>query len=365
MTRDELWFWLTNANGIGNKKIAYLLAKFHSIENVYRATESELGQVHGIQGKDITSLCLEKEAYKKKYERMLKLGIKFVTRENEAYPEKLSVLQDAPYGLYVRGQLPEADKKSIAVIGARDCSLYGKEMALWFANELVEAGIQLISGMARGVDGYAHTGALKAASVGKASTFAILGSGVDICYPSEHYWMYEQIQRTGGILSEYGVGVPPLSGQFPMRNRLISGLSDGILVIEAKKKSGSLITADWGLEQGKDIFALPGRIGDRLSYGCNNLIKSGAFLVQSPEDILKHYHFARNVKGKNYKKNNYMLETKEKIVYANLSYNPKHINELIRNTKFSLSEVMECLVSLELKGYIRQSMKNFYVVRGD
>lgn len=365
MTKNELWFWLTNAKGIGNKKISHLLRFFHKIENIYGASEMEICSVPGIHIRDAKALATEKETYKKKYERLKRQGIILVTREDAYYPERLRNLPDSPYVLYLRGKMPEEGKKSIAVIGARDCSVYGKEMALWFSRELSQAGIQIISGMARGVDGYAHTGALKVYGEGAASTYAVLGSGIDICYPSEHYWMYEQIQRNGGIISEYGMGVPALPGQFPMRNRIISGLADGILVIEAKERSGSLITADLGLEQGRDIFAVPGRVGDILSYGCNNLIKMGAFLVQSPADILNHYHFAKETKGKDSKKNNYMLETKEKIVYANLSYNPKHIDELMLDTKFSLSEIMESLVSLELKGYIKQTMKNFYIVCSD
>ncbi len=364
MTLDELWFWLTNVKGIGNKKIAYLLARFHRIEHIYAASAKELSAVHCINERDIAALQLEKEAYKRKFERMQRMNITFVTRESDRYPEKLKSLEDAPYALYVRGNHVEQYRKSIAIIGARDCSAYGREMALWFAKELAECGIQIISGMARGIDGYAHAGALR--GQGKsAGTYAVLGSGIDVCYPSEHYWMYEQIQKTGGVISEYGLGVPALPGQFPMRNRIISGLSDGIVVIEAKEKSGSLITADLGLEQGKDIFALPGKVGDRLSYGCNNLIKMGAYLVQSPEDILQHYHFVNTEQIKDLKKNNYMLETKEKIVYANLSYNPKHVNELIMDTKFSLIEVMDSLVSLELKGYIKQTMKNYYIIRSD
>lgn len=365
MTKNELWFWLTNAKGIGNKKITRLLGCFHKIENIYTASETDICQVPGIHVRDAKALTAEKEMYKRKYERLNRQGIILITQEDALYPEKLRNLPDAPYVLYLRGKMPEEEKRSIAVIGARECSVYGREMALWFSRELSESGIQIISGMARGVDGYAHTGALKARGENVAPTYAVLGSGIDICYPSEHYWMYEQIQRSGGIVSEYGMGVPALAGQFPMRNRIISGLADGILVIEAKERSGSLITADLGLEQGRDIFAVPGRVGDLLSYGCNNLIKMGAFLVQSPADILNHYHFTKEAKTKDSKKNNYMLETKEKIVYANLSYNPKHIDELMLDTKFSLSEIMESLVSLELKGYIKQTMKNFYIVCSD
>ncbi|SES62614.1 DNA-processing protein DprA [[Clostridium] polysaccharolyticum] len=365
MTRNELWFWLSNASGIGLKKIEYLLGHFQQIEAIYEASSKELCAVKGISEKDALALKREKEDYKRKYQRMKKLGIEFVAKEDKKYPKKLHNLLDSPYGIYVRGNNPDEEKKSIAIIGARDCSVYGKEMAIWFAKELSLSGIQIISGMARGIDGYAHTGVLTHGKEEGAATFAVLGSGIDVCYPKEHYWMYRRMQEEGGIISEYGLGVAAKPGQFPMRNRLISGLSDGILIIEAKERSGSLITADLGLEQGKDIFSVPGRIGDDLSFGCNNLIKMGAFLVQSPKDILQHYHFSIVPQGKVQKKSNYMLETKEKIVYANLSYNPKHINELIVDTKFCLSELMEILVALELKGYIRQAMKNFYIVCSD
>lgn len=361
MRKDELWFWLMNCDGIGRKKTEYLLKQFHTVENIYQASSEELLKVPKITAKNVNAMTKEKELWKRKYERMKRYGIQFVLREDSVYPDKLRQLEDAPFALYVRGRLPDETKKTIAIIGARDCSAYGREMALWFSKELSKAGMQVVSGLARGVDGYAHGGAIEA----KAPTFAVLGSGIDVCYPKKHEWMYDRIKTDGGIISEYGLGVPALAGQFPMRNRLISGLSDGILVIEARERSGSLITADMGLEQGKDIFAIPGRVGDSLSTGCNNLIKMGAYLAETPDDILMNYHVGVLDKPKDWEKNNYMLETKEKIVYANLSYNPKHVNELTIDTRFSLSEVMECLISLELKGYIKQTMKNFYIVCND
>lgn len=361
MTEREIWFWLVNANGVGNKRIALLLQHFGNIRAIYEASSKAILQVPGIGERCMEGLLREKAYFKRKYDRLNQLGISFILKEDDIYPEKLRVLPDAPVALYVRGKLPDRDKKCIAVVGARNCSEYGREMAHWFARELSKAGMQVVSGMARGIDGYAHSGAIE----GGNPTYAVLGSGIDVCYPEEHSGLYDAMVQHGGVISEYGLGVHALSGQFPMRNRIISGLCEGILVIEAKEKSGSLITADIGLEQGKDIFAVPGRVGDRLSQGCNNLIKMGAYLVEEPADILQNYHYAEDVIKKDWKKNNYMLETKEKIVYANLSYNPKHIDELMLDTKFSLSEIMESLVSLELKGYIKQTMKNFYIVCSD
>ena len=358
MEEKELWFWLVNAKGVGNKRIGMLLEHFGEVSAIYRASSREIMKVPEIGEHCAEGLLREKAFFKRKYERMNQLGISFILKGEESYPESLLVLPDAPVALYVRGKMPDQRKKSLAIVGARDCSEYGKEMANWFGKELSNAGMQIISGMARGIDGYAHQGAIEAGN----PTYAVLGSGIDVCYPKEHEALYDAMLRHGGVISEYGLGVHALAGQFPMRNRIISGMCDGILVIEAKEKSGSLITADMGLEQGKDIFSVPGRIGDRLSQGCNNLIKMGAYLVQDPSDILENYHFSDTSIKKDWKKNNYMLETKEKIVYANLSYNPKHINELIIDTNYSLNEIMECLVSLELKGYIRQTMKNYYIL---
>lgn len=361
MNNRELWFWLVNVHGMGIKRIQLLLERFKTIERIHGASKKELLSLQGLPDKVAEAMFAEKEVTKEKYIKMQKKGISFVCWEDPDYPEKIKEFSDAPYGLYYLGKLLEKDKVSIAIVGARNCSVYGREMAKWFARELSMAGVQVISGMARGIDGYAHAGAMESGS----ETFAVLGSGIDVCYPPEHRWLYNNMIKKGGVISEYGLGVKPLAGQFPMRNRIISGLCHGILIIEAKERSGSLITADIGLEQGKDIFVVPGRIGDTLSYGCNNLIKMGAYLVQSPQDILDTYSFSNPSVQKEWKKINNMLETKEKIVYANLSYNPKHMNELIIDTKFSLSEVMECLVSLELKGYIKQTMKNFYIVRSD
>lgn len=190
--------------------------------------------------------------------------IQYIRREDEGYPEKLLFHKGMPKGLYVLGRLPDGKRPCVAIVGARRSSPYGNETARYFGAELAAAGVQIISGMAWGIDGQAHAGALEAGG----DSFAILGSGVDVCYPAGHRRLYEQMKRTGGILSEQPPGMPPCSGHFPARNRIISALSDLVLVVEAREKSGSLITADFALEQGKDIYAVPGRLTDELSQGC-------------------------------------------------------------------------------------------------
>ena len=199
---------------------------------------------------------------------MMSENIKIYKKTEEGYPKTLLQLPDAPSRLYVLGELPDPMRPAIAIVGARNCSSYGKNMAYEYARILTQRGIQVISGLARGVDAAAHAGALAAGG----KTYGVMGCGVDFCYPTSSRKLYHVMQQQGGILSEFAPGTPPLSYHFPLRNRIISGLSGAILVVEAKEKSGSLITADAALEQGRTVFALPGRAGDLLSEGCNRWV---------------------------------------------------------------------------------------------
>lgn len=208
---------------------------------------------------------------------------RYIRRTDEEFPEKLRQIKNPPEGIYVRGQLPAEDKPTVAIIGARRCSTYGREMAEWFAGELAAAGVQVVSGMAAGVDGIAQRASLRAGG----RSFGVLGCGTDICYPTDNRDLYETLQKRGGILSEYAPGTPPDAFHFPMRNRIISGISDAVLVVEAKERSGTLITVDFALEQGREVFVLPGRITDNLSAGCNRLLRQGAGIALSPKDIME------------------------------------------------------------------------------
>lgn len=208
---------------------------------------------------------------------------RYIRHTDGEFPKKLRQIRNSPEGIYVRGALPVEERPTVAIIGARRCSTYGKEMAEWFAGELAAAGVQVVSGMAAGVDGIAQREALRAGG----RSFGVLGCGTDICYPAENRDLYESLPKCGGILSEYAPGTPPDAFHFPMRNRIISGLSDALLVVEAKERSGTLITVDFALEQGKEVFVLPGRISDSLSAGCNRLLRQGAGIALSPKDILE------------------------------------------------------------------------------
>ena len=239
-------------------------------------------------------------------------------------------------------------------LSGRDHAVAAAEVfARHFGTVLSEAGIQVVSGMALGIDGAAHRGALE---TGK-DTYAVIGSGLDICYPKENRDIYEILPKCGGIISEYPLGEEALSWHFPMRNRLIAGFADSVLVVEARKRSGSLITADLALEQGKDVLAVPGRSTDALSEGCLDLIRSGAKLVTKPEDVLEDYAL-ENV---NLKKNNICLDKLEELVYSSLCLNPKYIEDICTELHIDISEGMAVMYKLEHMGLIRQVYRGQYV----
>lgn len=208
-------------------------------------------------------------------------GIHVVERGERDYPARLLEIPDPPERLYVLGRLPEENLPSVAIIGARECSEYGSYVAARLGECMGRNGIQVISGMARGIDGIGQTAALDAGG----SSFAVLGSGVDVCYPARNRRLYERLRERGGVLSEYPPGTPALSRNFPPRNRIVSGLADAVVVVEAREKSGTLITVDMALEQGKEVYAVPGRVTDALSSGCNRLVKLGAAVLLDPEEL--------------------------------------------------------------------------------
>ena len=216
-------------------------------------------------------------------ETLWKKGIHYISYYDPDYPEKLRHIPDPPFQLYYFGSLPDKNTACVAVVGSRTPSIYGKEQARRFSVSLASSGVQIISGLARGIDGIAGMGCLDAGGM----SFAVLGGGVDVCYPPENRDLYDALKAHGGVISEYNPGLMPQNRFFPPRNRIISGFSDAVLVVEAKERSGSLITVDRALEQGRDVFAIPGRNGDRTSSGCNNLIRQGAGIAIEPEDILQ------------------------------------------------------------------------------
>ena len=291
-----------------------------------------------------------------KIHKELPEGIGYIGKTEAHFPKKLLELHDCPSGIYVRGKLPDPEKKTVAIVGARMCSAYGRAMASYFARVLAANDVQIISGLALGIDGAAHEGALAA----KGKTFAVMAGSVTTCYPRAHIGLYEQIRTSGGILSEEPCDRPHLARLFPKRNRIISILSDLVLVVEARQKSGSLITADFAAEQGRDLFVIPGRLDDELSRGCNELISQGAGIALSPESLLE-------IMGKPTKKSdnseNFMqnvLARQENIVYSCLSLQPKTLEEICIDTKLSLSQVTESVMLLQIQGLVKEIGRNRY-----
>lgn len=352
-------YWLACLKNISDRKKKMLRKAYGSAKEIYYIEETQLKMQKFLAEKDIECIKAAKKQkdLEEKYQNMKEKGIRFIPYFSKDYPERLGQFSDAPYALYVKGKLPDENRPSVAIIGARRCSAYGEGQALEYGKCLAAAGVQVISGMALGIDGAGHRGALN----GKGLTYGVLGCGVDVCYPRENIGLYMDIQKYGGIISEQIPGEPPMSYYFPLRNRIISGLADVVLVMEAKEKSGSLITADMALEQGRDVYALPGPVTSALSQGCHRLIRQGAGILISPEEFLKELQIEISEKSMDLFKNEKMLETTENLVYSCLDLFPRNVSEIQQKTKLNIRELMEALTTLEMEGLIKETAKNYYV----
>lgn len=364
MGHEKYWFWLLNIPGMSRNKMKKLLTVFKEPEYIYYASVEELSPFFQTQQQQ--DRFLEWKDFRlvnDLYENMKKQQIHFLYFNGPGYPKKLLQIPDPPLGLYCKGSLPDESRKSIAIIGARNCTRYGKEMAEYFGKELAKHGINVISGLARGIDGCAHRGALR----GNGYTLGILGGGIDQVYPKENYDLFMEMEEKGGVLSESNIGIKPYAALFPERNRLIAGFSDGILVVEAMEKSGTFITVDQGLEQGKDIFAIPGRIMDERSAGCNRLIKLGAHMVTEVSDILNLYHLTDKTgdleNPMHYKEDmihKMSLAPVEKMVYSCLQIEPKYLDDIIAEVNLAPQEVCKSLNRLVILGIITETTCNYY-----
>lgn len=351
-------YWLAAIYGISAGKKRLLRERFKSAEEIYNIEEKELLSMGILKEKEVQAVAeAKKKDIEGEYIQMGEKGISFVPYFSEKYPGKLKIIQNPPYALYVKGTLPKEEETSAAIVGARRCTNYGEEMARRYGECLAKAGVQIISGMARGIDGFGQRGALN----GSGRTYGVLGCGADICYPRENFGLYMDLQKEGGLISEQIPGTKPLPGYFPARNRIISALSDVVLVIEAKERSGSLITADMALEQGKDVYALPGPVTSPLSQGCHRLIQQGAGILISPEDLLDEMDIKCLKDLQIINKNEKKLETAENLVYSCLGFTPKGVDCLSNETHLSSREVLEQLITLELQGMAKEISKNYYV----
>ncbi len=346
---------------IGPVTTGRLLSAFHTPEAIFSSGFSELTSVGEISPL-IARRIKEFNAWdriEREMENAERHNIRIVTLFDKEYPEQLSHLDNAPSILYAKGDLIGEDRFALAMVGSRDMSGYGRKIAADLSYELASSGLTIVSGMARGIDTVSHSGALKAGG----RSIAVLGCGLDICYPSENKELMSAISRSGCVISEFPLGTAPLRENFPRRNRLISGLSLGVLVVEATARSGSLITVKFALEQGKEIFAVPGNITSDRARGTNGLIKNGAKPVQSAEDIIEE--LSPQIKG--------MLKFKgfsvpqralleindeEKAICNILGSDSKHIDHIVRELKIPAARLSGLLLGLEMKGLIRQTAGN-------
>ncbi len=373
MTKLDYWLWLSLKEGIGQQKISHLLELFNSPEEIFKLSKQTLKTIEGLGKEEVRALSdksMKRAAFVK--EQCKRFGIRILTYDSEFYPQKLKEIADPPHVLYVlsKTRINLNDKLCIGMVGNRVMTEYGRCVAQDIATQLSKAGVVVVSGMARGIDGTAHTATLHSGGI----SVAVLGCGLDTAYPPEHDEMMEAICETGMVISEYPPGTPPAANHFPIRNRIISGLSDGIVVVEAPEKSGSLITADFALQQGRDVFAVPGDITRPHSVGTNNLIRQGATLVCSGLDILKEYEAVyRNILKQSTlqkealqapasKDTDFALPkdgrydglsvTAMKIV-SKLSLTPVHFDVLLGQTALTADELSAELMMLEIGGFVK------------
>ncbi|HEY8559420.1 MAG TPA: DNA-processing protein DprA [Pyrinomonadaceae bacterium] len=368
------WLSLNMTPGIGPRAATKLLEKFGSAENVFHATRRELESLR-LRGETVESI-LKREFHEKASEELEKvngIGGDVLLLDDGNYPFLLREIADPPIALYVKGDWRACfDAPAVGVIGSRKCSTYGENAAGMLARDLAENGVCIVSGLARGIDTAAHRGALRA----KGKTVAVMGTGIDQVYPKENKKLVDEILAAGGaVVSQFPLETPPLKDNFPYRNRIISGLSYGVLLVEASERSGSLITARLAMEQDREVMAVPGNITSRNSFGTNYLIKSGAKLVQQWQDVVAELPTEISARilpprldeppaAKRSKQPDLApagLTENERRVWTQLSPDePLHLDVLLEKSKLSFGELNGALVKMDLKDIIRTLPGNFY-----
>jgi DNA processing protein len=359
------WIILNMIPGVGSSTFRRLIKFFGSPSAVLNASLKELAMVRGLTPLVCQSIIDHRESIEIDNELRLleKHNCNIVTIEDQTYPSALKTIHDPPPLLYVKGELTEADSNSIAIVGTRNASSYGKTAAEKISNQLASRGITIVSGLAHGIDTYAHNGALSAGG----RTIAVMGNGLDIIYPSENTKLFNEIANSGAIISELSMGTQPRRGMFPQRNRLISGISLGTLVVEASRQSGALITADLALDQGREVFAIPGPIYSEESKGTNWLIKQGAKLVDSVEDILEELpsHTFQQTDDNIIKNEDAITESQlsddEGALWKVIGSSPIHIDDISRQSGLPTFKVCSVLVMLELKGLVQQLSGKMFI----
>ena len=360
---EQYWVWLSSVEGIGAKRFYQLLALYEDARSVWDALGSalvppDIPAITGPAAFEKLRAARDERYFYWLFSRLARGGIRAITRLSDAYPPALTGIYDPPPTLYVRGDCPLDGERMFAVVGSRQCTHDGQRAAREFARGLAENGVTVVSGMARGIDSWAHRGALD----GHGTTVAVLGCGVDVVYPPENDRLMEEILDAGGaIVSEFTPGVPPVPGNFPARNRIISGLSQGTLIVEGAKASGAMITVNLALEQGRDVFAVPGSIYSPLSSAPNQMILDGATPVLSPWDILEHYRWGRRPNPSAARPAPAPeLDPEEEALVEPLRNEALSFEELAQITGLSAAKLNSHLTMLELRGIIEKVPGGLY-----
>ena len=367
----KYWIALKSIAGIGNITFPALVDEFGSLSAIFTAPVSKLIETPGIS-KNIASAIAGFNNWnkvKEELELLNKNKINIITYQDDLYPLKLKHIYDRPPFLYVRGNLNK-DDTNIAIVGSRAASTYGKYTTERISRELALKGLTIVSGMARGIDSTAHRGALTA----HGRTIAVLGSGLDVIYPPENKKLFAEIVENGAVISEFPLGTPPRSANFPTRNRIISGMSYGVVIVEAGEKSGSLITARLALEQGREVFAVPGSIDAAGSRGTNKLIKQGAKLIENTDDILEEILPQIEITTvpkpastcsceKTANKHHEALNEFDQKIFDSVSSGRIHIDDLISSTGLSSADLLSALTKMELEGIVQQHPGKFFSLK--
>ena len=360
----KYWLALNFLSDIGPVLVKRLLSAFGSPENLFGLSMAELRKVEGVgenRAKNIAGFD-RWDMIQKEIDDAGMHNIDLIAIDDDRYPDGLRRIAGAPFVLYRKGDFQDSDKYAVSIVGSRKATAYGLKTAERMGYKLASVGLTVVSGMARGIDTAAHEGALRAGG----RTIAVLGSGLDIPYPASNCGLMKNIAASGAVISEFPLGTRPLRENFPRRNRIISALSLGVTVIEATLDSGSLITVGYALEQGKDVFAVPGNITSENSKGTNDLIKKGAKLVEHPEEIIDELGaqikgILREDKSKAADLMSSMTDD-EKALFSYLSAEPRHIDSIIREADMTTGKALSTLLHLELKGIVRQSEgKHFFL----
>lgn len=359
MRSDERWAWLAlhMIQGLGNIAIKNLIERFGNPLSILEANLRNLMKVEGIR-EDIARRIANREFLSDPDDHLRKLEsleVRLIPCTDTSYPAVLKEIHHPPALLYAKGRDIPLNLSFVAVVGSRNATHYGLKAAETIGFGLASRGVGVVSGLARGIDSAAHTGCLR----GKGFTVAVLGTGIDCVYPSENAGLFSRIIERGAILTEFPLGTPPEPKHFPIRNRIISGLSRGVVVVEATKKSGSLITASFALEQGRDVFAVPGSIDSFKSTGTHSLIRQGAKLIENADDILEEFGFPERytqqelpLEGLSGALNE--MSASQRKVYEMIGDYPVHIDHIVRSGDMDASEVLSTLMEMELKGIVKQ-----------